>query len=185
MSHKHHGHHGRQQEESSYNYGAPVYEYNPLQQGVPPYGQQSAPGYGQVSPYNGYGAPGGNPYGQEYSAYGGQSVTPYQGGYGGNQGQEMQYLQAEEQRHRQNEHRAEMGALGAVTFAAFEKHEEKVDPEHAHRHHVEAQVSEAAALGLGGYAIHERHEEHVFRKQEESFEKSHGGGRHHGRHHRE
>lgn len=67
----------------------------------------------------------------------------------------------------------------------FEKHEEKVDPEHAHRHHVEAQVSEAAALGLGGYAIHERHEEHVFRKQEESYEKSHGGGRHHGRHHRE
>ena len=118
MSHKHHGHHGHQQESSSYNYGAPVYEYNPLQQGVPPYGQQSAPGYGQVSPYNGYGAPGGNPYGQEYSAYGGQSVTPYQGGYGGNQGQEMQYLQAEEQRHRQNEHRAELGALGAVTFAA-------------------------------------------------------------------
>lgn len=107
MSHKHHGHHGHQQESSSYNYGAPVYEYNPL--------QQSAPGYGQVSPYNGYGAPGGNPYGQEY---GGQSVTPYQGGYGGNQGQEMQYLQAEEQRHRQNEHRAEMGALGAVAFAA-------------------------------------------------------------------
>lgn len=114
MSHKHHGHHGHQQDSSSYNYGAPVYEYNPLQQSVPP--------YGQVGPYNGYGAPGGNPYGQGNSAYGagygGQSMTPYQGGYSGNQGQEMQYLQAEEQRHRQNEHRAEMGALGAVAFAA-------------------------------------------------------------------
>jgi len=47
-------------------------------------------------------------------------VMPYQqpSGYGGYPGQELQYLQAEEHRHRQNEHGAEMGALGAVAFAA-------------------------------------------------------------------
>jgi len=112
MSHRHHGHHGSNQP-SSDGYGAPAYNYDPLQQ---------APGasYGQqVAPYGGYDS---NAYGQQ-PYYGGgyaqQQVTPYQpSGYGGYPGQELQSLQAEEHRHRQNEHRAEMGALGAVAFAA-------------------------------------------------------------------
>lgn len=51
----------------------------------------------------------------------------------------------------------------------YEKREEKADPAHARRHHVEAQVAEAAALGLGGYALYERHEAnkiHKIQKQE-------------------
>jgi hypothetical protein len=40
----------------------------------------------------------------------------------------------------------------------YELHEEKVDPAHARRHHMEAQAAEAAALGLGGYALYEHHQ---------------------------
>ena len=164
------------------------------QQMVPePYGMQGfqQPGY--------YGAP---------TSYGQQQVMPYPGQYNN--------LQAEEHRLKQNEHRAEMGAVGALAFAAvslifcfgnhqtsfiwccklsrlfldawveasiwpfvvafllqYEKHEEKVDPANAHRHHVEMQVAEAAALGLGGYALYEHHEASKVHKQ----------GKHHGHKH--
>ena len=119
--HHRHGHHGQQYagESSAYGYGAPTYNYDPLQQGSS-YGQQIVPSpYGPPAPYGGgYEVAG---YGQQpyYGEQGyGQQVMPYQGGYGGYPGQEMQYLQAEEHWHRQNEHRAEVGALGAVAFAA-------------------------------------------------------------------
>lgn len=68
----------------------------------------------------------------------------------------------------------------------YEKHEEKVDPAHAHRHHLEMQAAEAAALGFGGYAVYEHHEANKFHKQEESmYGDSYGGGSkhdHHGKH---
>jgi hypothetical protein len=67
----------------------------------------------------------------------------------------------------------------SVVALQYEKHEEKVDPAHAHRHHVEMQAGEAAALGLGGYALYEHHEANKVYKQESEF----GGGNHHGRRH--
>jgi len=161
--HDHGCHRRRGQQSSSSGYGAPSYNYDPLQQ-APYGGQQMAPAYGQQA-----------------QGYGRQVMPQQPGGYGGYPGQELQYLQAEEHRHRKNEHRAEMGALGAVAFAAYEKHEEKVDPAHAHRHHVETQAAEAAALGLGGYALYEHHEANKIHKQESHLG---GGGRHQGRHHR-
>jgi hypothetical protein len=106
----HHRRHGQQS--SSYGYGAPTYNYDPLQQAPAPYGQQMVPACGQPAAY------GQQPY---YGAQGGygQQVMPYQqSGYGGYPGQDLQSLQAQEHRHRQNEHRAEMGALGAIAFAA-------------------------------------------------------------------
>jgi hypothetical protein len=93
--------------------------------------------------------------------------------------QQYQNLQAEEHRHKQNEHRAEMGALGTAVFAAHEKHEEKVDPEHAQRHHMEAQAAEAATLGLGGYALYEHHEAHTMHKAEKHEKHDHKHDHHH------
>jgi hypothetical protein len=108
LNHHRHGHHGQQS--SSYGNGAPTYNYDPLQQAPAPYGQQMAPAYGQQAAYGGYGQ---QPYGAQ-GGYG-QQVMPYQQS---GPGQDLQSLQAQEHRHRQNEHRAEMGALGAVAFAA-------------------------------------------------------------------
>jgi hypothetical protein len=70
-----------------------------------------APAYGQQAAYGGYGQ---QPYGAQ-GGYGPQ-VMPYQ--QSGYPGQNLQSLQAEEHRHRQNEHLAEVGALGAAAFAA-------------------------------------------------------------------
>lgn len=94
-------HHGGS---SPYGHSAPTYNYNPLHQAqAGPYGQQIVPAYPPPAPYAQQ-----PPYG-----YGsGQQLTPYQGGA------QSQHLQAEEQRHRQNEHRAAIGAIGAVAFAA-------------------------------------------------------------------
>jgi hypothetical protein len=77
-----------------------------------------APAFGEQSySYN-------NAYGSAYPPvpYGGYSqMMPVQG-LGGAPGlyQEQQYhqMQAQEHRHKQNEHRAEVGALGAAAFAA-------------------------------------------------------------------
>jgi hypothetical protein len=76
-----------------------------------------APGYGAAPPDGPY-YPAPGPY------YGGNPemmMRPVQG-LGGAPGmypdQQYQNLQAEEHRHKQNEHRAEMGALGTATFAA-------------------------------------------------------------------
>ncbi len=76
-----------------------------------------APGYGAAPPAGPY-YPAPGPY------YGGNSqmmMQPVQG-LGGDRGmypdQQYQNLQTEEHRHKQNEHRAEMGALGTAAFAA-------------------------------------------------------------------
>ncbi len=76
-----------------------------------------APGYGAAPPAGPY-YPAPGPY------YGGNPqmmMQPVQG-LGGAPGmypdQQYQNLQAEEHRHKQNEHRAEMGALGTAVFAA-------------------------------------------------------------------
>ncbi len=76
-----------------------------------------APGYGAAPPAGSY-YPAPGPY------YGGNPqmmMQPVQG-LGGDRGmypdQQYQNLQAEEHRHKQNEHRAEMGALGTAVFAA-------------------------------------------------------------------
>ncbi len=75
-----------------------------------------APGYGAAPPAGPY-YPAPGPY------YGGnpQMMQPVQG-LGGARGmypdQQYQNLRAEEHRHKQNEHRAEMGALGTAAFAA-------------------------------------------------------------------
>jgi hypothetical protein len=107
-----HGRRGRHhQDSSSDGNGAPTYNFDPMQQGPGPYGQQMAPAYGQQAAYGGYGQ---QPYGAQ-GGYGPQ-VMPYQ--QSGYPGQNLQSLQAEEHRHRQNEHLAEVGALGAVAFAA-------------------------------------------------------------------
>lgn len=52
----------------------------------------------------------------------------------------------------------EMGAAAAGAFAAYEMHEAKVDPTHARRHKLEAEVAGATALGSAGYAYHEHRE---------------------------
>ncbi len=59
----------------------------------------------------------------------------------------------------------------------YEKHQEKVDPAHAQRHHMEVQAAEAGTLGLGVYALHEHHEAHKMRKAEKHE-------RHHNKHDR-
>lgn len=126
MSHHHHGHHGHHGQQSEYgnysygDYGQPAsgdYGYSQPQGGLVPFYPEQR---GQA--YNSYGSGYGNSY---ESGYGAQQMTPYEGGYGagygaaGNyEGQQYQYLQAEEEKHRRNEHRAEAGALGAVAFAA-------------------------------------------------------------------
>ncbi len=76
-----------------------------------------APGYGAAPPAGPY-YPAPGPY------YGGNPemmMRPVQG-LGGAPGmypdQQYQNLQAEEHRHKQNEHRAELGALGTAVFAA-------------------------------------------------------------------
>ncbi len=75
-----------------------------------------APGYGAAPPAGPY-YPAPGPY------YGGNSqmmMQPVQG-LGGAPGmypdQQYQNLQAEEDRHKEHEHRAEMGALGTAAFA--------------------------------------------------------------------
>ncbi|CAK9857441.1 unnamed protein product [Sphagnum jensenii] len=136
-----------------------------------------APGYGAAPPAGPY-YPAPGPY------YGGnpEMMMPPVQGLGGAPGmypdQQYQNLQAEEHRHKKNEHRAEMGALGTAVFAAHEKHEEKVDPEHAQRHHMEAQAAEVATLGLGGYALYEHHEAQTMHKAEK-HEKHHHKHDHH------
>ncbi|CAK9857619.1 unnamed protein product [Sphagnum jensenii] len=139
-----------------------------------------APGYGAAPPAGPY-YPAPGPY------YGGnpqmmmQPVQWLGGAPGMNPDQQYQNLQAEEHRHKQNEHRAEMGALGTAAFAAYEKHQEKVDPAHAQRHHMEVQAAEAATLGLGVYALHEHHEAHKMHKAEK-HERHHHKHDHHHRH---
>ncbi|CAK9191442.1 unnamed protein product [Sphagnum troendelagicum] len=136
-----------------------------------------APGYGTAPPAGPYSQAPGPHYGGNPQ----MMPQPVQG-LGGAPGmypeQQHQNLQAEQHKHKQNEHRAELGALGSAVFAAYEKREEKGDPEHVQRHHMEVQVAEAATLGLGGYALYEHHESHKVLKAEK-HEKHHEKHDHH------
>ncbi len=116
MSHHHHGHHGHHhhnhhhhdQQSLEYGYGAaPImpgagFGYNQSQMMASPYAVQAPPynnngyGYGAVSPYQSSG-----------------SAAMYQEEQ---RMQQLHYLQAEEHRHKQHEHRAAVGALGAAAF---------------------------------------------------------------------
>jgi len=72
------------------------------------------PGYGTAPPAGSY-YPAPGPY------YGGNPqmmMQPVQGLGDAYPDQQYQNLQAEEHRHKQHEHRAEMGAFGAAVFAA-------------------------------------------------------------------
>ncbi len=84
----------------------------------------SAPAYYPLVPGYGAAPPAGPYYPAPGPYYGGNPemmMQPVQG-LGGARAmypdQEYQNLQAEEHRHKQNEHRAEMGALGTAAFAA-------------------------------------------------------------------
>ncbi|XP_057870348.1 abscisic stress-ripening protein 1-like [Cryptomeria japonica] len=55
----------------------------------------------------------------------------------------------EAKKHKHREHMAEMGALATGAFALYEGHEAKVDPQHAGRHKMEAEIAGAAAVGAG------------------------------------
>lgn len=79
-------------------------------------------------------------------------------------------------------------SLFVLFLQQYELHEEKVDPAHARRHHMEAQAAEAAALGLGGYALYEHHQAHKIHKAEEQIPGHHHqkhGHRHHNRRHQD
>ncbi|KAJ3671415.1 hypothetical protein LUZ60_007494 [Juncus effusus] len=75
--------------------------------------------------------------------------------------------------HKKHEHLGEMGTLAAESFALHEKKAETKDPEHAHRHKIEAKIAEGAAIMTGGYAFHERHEK---KKEHEEKKKEHKDG---------
>ncbi|TQD96175.1 hypothetical protein C1H46_018204 [Malus baccata] len=64
----------------------------------------------------------------------------------------------------------------AGAFALHEKHNEKKDPEHAHRHKIEEEIAAAAAVGSGGFAFHEHHEKKETKEEEEE---AYGKKKHH------
>ncbi|CAM6087668.1 unnamed protein product [Calypogeia fissa] len=67
-------------------------------------------------------------------------------------------------KHKQEEELAGFGCLAAGAYAMYEKHEEKVDPEHAARHKLEAKIGGAGFLGGEGVALYERHEKKIYPK---------------------
>ncbi|KAJ7554564.1 hypothetical protein O6H91_06G145600 [Diphasiastrum complanatum] len=75
-------------------------------------------------------------------------------------------------KHKRHEHIGEAAALAAGTYALYEKHRAKKDPENAHRHKVEEEIAAAAAVGAGGYVFHEHHEKKHAKEAE-------GGKKHH------
>ncbi|XP_020111060.1 abscisic stress-ripening protein 3-like [Ananas comosus] len=62
-------------------------------------------------------------------------------------------------------HRDEL-APSPPAFAMYERHEEKKDPEQAHKHKIEQEVAEAVAVGGAGFAFHEHHEKKEAHKHE-------------------
>ncbi|MCO5577537.1 hypothetical protein L7F22_031368 [Adiantum nelumboides] len=174
----HHGHHD-QQYSHGYGYGysvppppAPAGYYSPLPS---PYAAPPPP-----LPY-GYSA---DPYAmqpfQPYAAYPSPHHNPvYQ------HHDQLDHAMADHHRHNRNEHMAEVGAVTAGAFAMYEAHEAKVDPLHAQRHKLEAEVAGAAALGSAAYAFHEHREkkkdEHLIASFNGYQATGHGHG--HGHHH--
>jgi len=103
-----------------------------------------------------------------------QSVDMY--GEGNAQSYEYDNALKEEKHHKHMEELAEAGALATGGFALHEKHEEKKDPENAHRHKLEEELAAAAAVGEGGYGFHEHHDK---KESEEEVEEVHGKKHHH------
>ncbi|CAB4283455.1 unnamed protein product [Prunus armeniaca] len=99
------------------------------------------------------------------------------GGYGVTATHESEIdYKKEEKHHKRLEQLGEAGVAGGGVFALYEKHKEKKDPEHAHRHKIEEEIAAAAAVGSGGFAFHEHHEKKETKKEEEE---SHGKKHHH------
>lgn len=71
----------------------------------------------------------------------------------------------EEKHDKRMEHLGELGAVAAGTFALYEKHKAKKDPENAHRHKIEEEIAATAAVGAGGYAFHEHHKKKAAKKE--------------------
>ncbi|CAL2266030.1 unnamed protein product [Prunus armeniaca] len=95
------------------------------------------------------------------------------GGYGFTATHESEIdYKKEEKHHKRLEQLGEAGVAGG----GYEKHKEKKDPEHAHRHKIEEEIAAAAAVGSGGFAFHEHHEKKETKKEEEE---SHGKKHHH------
>ncbi|CAM6123419.1 unnamed protein product [Calypogeia fissa] len=149
------------------------------------YGGREEGGYGGRDE-GGYGAP---PRRQE----GGYSEGGYsQGGYSDNQGgygnqpvsETVAYQQtyetdqgiatsrAEVTKHKREEEVAGFGGLAAGAYALYEKHQEKVDPEHAARHKLEAEIGGAGFLGGEAAALYERHEKKNSQEKLDSYEDS-------------
>ena len=61
----------------------------------------------------------------------------------------------------------------------YEAHEAKVDPAHAGRHKLEAEIAGAAALGSAAYAWHEHSEKKKDEHRIQSLQGAHGGGHGH------
>lgn len=93
---------------------------------------------------------------------------------------QLSHALADVQRHARNERIAEVGAAAAGAFAMYEMHEAKVDPAHARRHKLEAELAGAVALGAAGYAYHEHREK---QKSERIVQDLTSGGSRHGHKH--
>ncbi|MCO5592209.1 hypothetical protein L7F22_046207 [Adiantum nelumboides] len=74
---------------------------------------------------------------------------------------------AEEKKHKQRQHAADVGALAAGAFALHEKHAAKKHPEQRHAHKVREHVAAAIAIGAGTLAVHEKHERKHAKKQQQ------------------
>ena len=64
----------------------------------------------------------------------------------------------------------------------YEAHEAKVDPAHAGRHKLEAEIAGAAALGSAAYAWHEHSEKKKDEHRIQSLQGAHGGHGHNSGH---
>jgi len=63
------------------------------------------------------------------------------------------------------EHLGELGTVAAGTFALYEKHQAKKDPENAHKHKIAEEIAATAAVGAGGYVFHEHHKKKESHKE--------------------
>ncbi|CAN6676207.1 unnamed protein product [Malus baccata var. baccata] len=99
--------------------------------------------------------PGDGRYSETTAAYG--STTTHES--------ELDYKK-EEKHHKHLKHFGKVGV----------KHNEKKDPEHAHKHKIEEGIVAAAAVGSGGFAFHEHHEKKETKEEEEE---AYGKKKHH------
>ncbi|GLJ38602.1 hypothetical protein SUGI_0787070 [Cryptomeria japonica] len=90
--------------------------------------------------------------------------------YGGED--KFEKVRKEEKHHKHLQHVVELGVVAAGGFALYEKHQEKKDPENAHRHTIKEEIATAVAVGSGGFSFHEHHEKKRDKKEV-------GGKKHH------